>query len=308
MTPGDALIARLEDLSEEAHSVAWAAAHEWEVWSRLEAWRAGRPVEPYGSVGSDALSSVWLPSIEVLASEASSWPTLDEDADELYRLVPADDWRRELAEQAEADAEEDARIAALDAAGIPPPPKYEPEPLPPILNAIAECISLFSGIGGIDKGFHDAGIPTVVQVEWDKAAGKVLTKRFTDAVQLGDVRTVSGYAVQQYLRGLVLIVAGGFPCQDVSVAGRRAGVAGERSNLYRELVRIADELDPDWLVIENVPGLHLLRQNRRGSPARRRLCHCSRRPHRIPASRPEERVAELGHLPRPQANRRMACA
>lgn len=117
-------------------------------------------------------------------------------------------------------------------------------------------VSAFAGIGGFDLGFARAGFQTGVVIEWDAKASKVLAVRFPRAARFGDVRKVDGDAVRRALGGRrVAVLCGGFPCQDLSVAGRRAGLAGERSGLYGELLRLARELDPEWLVVENVPGL-----------------------------------------------------
>lgn len=133
------------------------------------------------------------------------------------------------------------------------------DPLVPVatLPEHAEIVvSAFAGIGGLDVGFERAGFTTGVQIEWDAAATRVLAARFPHAAHFGDVRTVDGDAVRHALGGRrCRVLVGGFPCQDLSVAGSRAGMAGARSGLYGELLRLAAQLDPDWLVVENVPGL-----------------------------------------------------
>ena len=109
--------------------------------------------------------------------------------------------------------------------------------------------SLFSGIGGLDLGLERAGMDVRWQCEIDKAARSVLRRHFPDATLYDDVTTFGGEGEP------VDLICGGFPCQDLSVAGRRAGLAGERSGLFYEFMRIASELAPRWLLIENVPGL-----------------------------------------------------
>ena len=111
-------------------------------------------------------------------------------------------------------------------------------------------LSLFSGIGGFDFGFDRAGMTCVGQVESDAAARSVLERHWPDVPRLNDVREVNGDEF-----GTVDVITGGFPCQDVSVAGRRAGLAGERSGLWYEFHRLIDRVRPRWAVIENVPGL-----------------------------------------------------
>lgn len=108
--------------------------------------------------------------------------------------------------------------------------------------------SLFSGIGGFDLGFERAGMRCAWQCEIDPKAREVLRKHF-DVEVFDDVRSVDHNAEP------VDLICGGFPCQDVSIAGRRAGLAGERSGLWFEFARAIDELSPRWVVIENVPGL-----------------------------------------------------
>jgi len=116
--------------------------------------------------------------------------------------------------------------------------------------------SLFAGIGGFDLGFEQVGIQTVWQVEIDDRAREVLAAKFPNAKRYKDIREVDDLEP-------VDIVCGGFPCQDVSVAGRRAGMAeGTRSNLFYEACRVLGGLLPRWLVIENVPGLFSSRRGR----------------------------------------------
>ena len=107
--------------------------------------------------------------------------------------------------------------------------------------------SLFSGIGGFDLGFDRAGMSGMLQVENDAAARSVLERHWPAVSRMEDVRDVRDVSAD--------VVCGGFPCQDVSVAGRRAGLAGERSGLWFEFHRIIERNQPRWVVIENVPGL-----------------------------------------------------
>lgn len=110
--------------------------------------------------------------------------------------------------------------------------------------------SLFAGIGGFDLGFEQAGFETAWQVEIDKFCNRVLQARWPGVRRYGDIREIDPAEIEP-----VGIVTGGFPCQDLSVAGRRAGLGGERSGLWWELRRILAVLRPRWVVIENVPGL-----------------------------------------------------
>lgn len=109
--------------------------------------------------------------------------------------------------------------------------------------------STFSGVGGFDLGFERAGMRVLWQAEIDEWCRRVLRWHWPDAAIYDDVRAVNGEA------GAIDLLAGGFPCQDLSVAGKRAGFAGERSSLFFEFARIADELRPRWIVLENVVGL-----------------------------------------------------
>lgn len=109
--------------------------------------------------------------------------------------------------------------------------------------------SLFAGIGGFDLGFEAAGFRTEWQVEIDPVCRAVLADRFPHARQHEDVRScLSGLAA-------VDVVVGGFPCQDVSQMGKRRGLAGARTGLFFDAMRIVQTIQPRWLVLENVTGL-----------------------------------------------------
>jgi DNA (cytosine-5)-methyltransferase 1 len=110
--------------------------------------------------------------------------------------------------------------------------------------------SLFSGIGGFDLGFERAGMECLFQVEIDEKCQGVLSRHWPNVEKHRNVKEVS----KDNLRS-VDVICGGFPCQDLSVAGKRAGLAGSRSGLWYEFHRILAELRPQWVVIENVPGL-----------------------------------------------------
>lgn len=110
--------------------------------------------------------------------------------------------------------------------------------------------SLFAGIGGFDLGFERAGFKTSWQVEIDPYCQRVLAKNFPEAKRYGDI-TCCGFENL----ALVDVVTGGFPCQDVSHAGRRVGIDGARSSLWREMRRIVRELQPKFTVVENTSGL-----------------------------------------------------
>lgn len=112
--------------------------------------------------------------------------------------------------------------------------------------------SLFSGYGGLDMGVMAAiGGQVAWHVEYDKAPSKILAHHWPDIPNFGDVTTTDWSSVPP-----VDVLTGGFPCQDVSLAGRRAGLtSGTRSGLWSEYARAIDVLNPQMVVIENVRGL-----------------------------------------------------
>ncbi len=99
-------------------------------------------------------------------------------------------------------------------------------------------------------GFERAGIETVWQVECEEYCRWVLARHFPSAVRYDDVRTVGKHNLSP-----VDIISGGFPCQDISNAGKRVGIDGERSGLWSEYSRIIRELRPRYVVVENVAAL-----------------------------------------------------
>jgi DNA (cytosine-5)-methyltransferase 1 len=119
------------------------------------------------------------------------------------------------------------------------------------------AVSLFAGIGGFDLALERAGVHVVAAVEIDPAARSVLRRRFPDVTLFEDVTEVTGDQLRA--AGFVPergILTGGFPCQDLSVAGRRRGMGeGTRSGLYWEIDRLLADLRPAWVFLENVPGL-----------------------------------------------------
>jgi hypothetical protein len=117
------------------------------------------------------------------------------------------------------------------------------------------AVSLFAGVGGFDLAMERNGIDVVAAVEIDEKARAVLARRFPNTRLFADVTKVSSNELRD--AGFVPdrgIITGGFPCQDLSVAGRRAGLAGERSGLFWHIIRLVDELHPRWIVLENVPS------------------------------------------------------
>lgn len=117
-------------------------------------------------------------------------------------------------------------------------------------------IALFAGAGGGILGGKLLGWRTICAVEFDPYAASVLLARQNDGLLppfpiWDDVRTFDG----RPWRGRVDVVSGGFPCQDISVAGQGAGIDGERSGLWSEMARIIGEVRPRYAFVENSPAL-----------------------------------------------------
>jgi DNA (cytosine-5)-methyltransferase 1 len=111
--------------------------------------------------------------------------------------------------------------------------------------------SLFAGIGGFDLGFERAGFKTIWQVEKNAYCRRVLRRHFPDADRrVTDVRFAGARNLLP-----VDVICGGFPCQDISNAGLRAGIDGARSGLWGHMHRIIGELRPRFVVVENVAAL-----------------------------------------------------
>ena len=117
-------------------------------------------------------------------------------------------------------------------------------------------VSLFAGVGGFDLAMQRQGVRVVASVEIDKNCNQVLANHFPEATQFNDITTVKGEdLINAGFTPSAGIITGGFPCQDVSVAGRRAGLAGARSGLFWEAARIVEETQSEYFILENVPGL-----------------------------------------------------
>ncbi len=142
-------------------------------------------------------------------------------------------------------------------------------------------LSLFSGIGGIDLGLERAGMKVVAHSEIDPYASRVLAKhwpgvpnlgdltrwRYTDGGQFGpcinvpdpdadldsDSYMITGWPM--WGERHIDVIAGGFPCQDISYAGKGAGLEGKRSGLWFEYLRCIEAIKPRYVIIENVPAL-----------------------------------------------------
>ena len=108
--------------------------------------------------------------------------------------------------------------------------------------------SLFAGIGGVDLGFERAGMNCKWQVEIDDYATRILEKHWPNVRRYRDIRDVRKL---EY----VDVIAGGFPCQDISNAGGRKGITGERSGLWKEYLRVICMVRPRYIIVENVAAL-----------------------------------------------------
>ncbi len=121
-------------------------------------------------------------------------------------------------------------------------------------------VDLFSGAGGITKGFELAGLKGICGMDWFEAAGKTYRKNFKHPFIEGDIKSSDKKkefydTVKKGLKGQPLnLVAGGFPCQGFSMAGNRI-VDDPRNSLYKELLEIVTTLQPEFVVCENVVGL-----------------------------------------------------
>jgi DNA (cytosine-5)-methyltransferase 1 len=108
--------------------------------------------------------------------------------------------------------------------------------------------STFTGVGGADLGLERAGFSIAWQCELDPWKRSVLAAHWPSVPIHEDITTLHDPA-------LVDLLIGGFPCQDLSVAGKRKGFTGERSVLAFEFLRVAESVAPRWIILENVPGL-----------------------------------------------------
>ena len=111
--------------------------------------------------------------------------------------------------------------------------------------------SFFAGIGGFDLGFQQAGMQPVFHCEIDPYCQKILKRHWPEVPLHGDITTLEAKTIPDSD-----LWAGGWPCQDLSNANtQREGLAGKRSGLFFDFVRLAEERKPKWLVLENVSGL-----------------------------------------------------
>jgi DNA (cytosine-5)-methyltransferase 1 len=108
-------------------------------------------------------------------------------------------------------------------------------------------LDLFSGIGGFSLGLERAGMRTVAFCEIEPYCQAVLAKRWPHVPCHPDIRKLAGVTAD--------VICGGFPCQDISLAGSGEGLAGERSGLWSEFARLIGEVRPRYVIVENVAAL-----------------------------------------------------
>lgn len=113
-----------------------------------------------------------------------------------------------------------------------------------------KVLDLFSGIGGFSLGLERAGMETIAFCESDKDCHKVLNKHWPKVPIFNDIKKLNGREFKE-----VSVLCGGFPCQDISVAGKKKGLKGERSGLWYQYLRLISEVRPKYAIIENVSNL-----------------------------------------------------
>jgi DNA (cytosine-5)-methyltransferase 1 len=118
------------------------------------------------------------------------------------------------------------------------------------------AVSLFAGVGGFDLALERSGVKVVASVEIDQKASAILAKQFPNSKLFNDIKGVTGeQLINAGFDPRNGIITGGFPCQDLSMAGKRAGLGGARSGLFWEICRLLDETKAQNFILENVPGL-----------------------------------------------------
>lgn len=116
-------------------------------------------------------------------------------------------------------------------------------------------LDLFSGIGGFSLGLERAGFQTVAFCEIDPFCRRVLARHWPEVPCYDDIATLTADRLAADRIGRIDAICGGFPCQDLSLAGSGLGLAGERSGLWREYARLIREIQPRFVFVENVSAL-----------------------------------------------------
>jgi len=112
--------------------------------------------------------------------------------------------------------------------------------------------SLFAGIGGFDLGLERAGWTNIWQVEIDEWRTKILERHWPENPRWGDIRTFPPFEDSNWK---VDLICGGFPCEDISRAGRREGIEGKKSGLWTHMLRVVCQLRPRYVLVENSTSL-----------------------------------------------------
>ncbi len=114
-------------------------------------------------------------------------------------------------------------------------------------------LDVFSGIGGFSIGLEAASMQTVAFCEINPFCRKILTRHWPSIPVFPDITTINKEDLKMLPR--IDVIAGGFPCQDISVAGKQKGIAAKRSGLWKEFARLINEIRPKYAIIENVANL-----------------------------------------------------
>jgi DNA (cytosine-5)-methyltransferase 1 len=114
-------------------------------------------------------------------------------------------------------------------------------------------LDIFSGIGGFSIGLEAASMQTVAFCEINPFCRKILTRHWPSVPIFTDITTIHKEDLKTLPR--IDVIAGGFPCQDISVAGKQKGIAAKRSGLWKEFARLINEVRPKYAIIENVANL-----------------------------------------------------
>ena len=120
-------------------------------------------------------------------------------------------------------------------------------------NESLTVLDIFSGIGGFSLGLEKAGMQTIAFCENNTFCQEILKTHWQDIPVLSDIRDLGKKDLAHLSK--IDVIAGGFPCQDISVAGKQAGIKGERSGLWQEFKRLIKEIEPKYAIIENVANL-----------------------------------------------------
>lgn len=122
-----------------------------------------------------------------------------------------------------------------------------------IENKSLTVLDIFSGIGGFSLGLEKAGMETIAFCENNKFCQEVLKTHWQDIPVFSDVKDLGKKDLSHLPK--IDVIAGGFPCQDISIAGKQVGIQGKRSGLWKEFKRLIDEVKPKYAIIENVANL-----------------------------------------------------